>query len=307
MDRLQAMQVFCRIIERGGFGRAADDLNLPRATVSLAIQQLEAHLGAQLLQRTTRRVSATLEGERYYQRCQQLLADLDDLESEVAASDLGPRGVLRVDMPAAFGCRWVMPHLAAFYARYPRMQLDLCFNDRHVQLRREGVDCALRAGSVGDPALVARPLALVPQLTCASPGYLARHGTPQALEGLRQGHRMVNFPASNGQYFPLDFERGGKVVAISLPGDICVDSADAFVQAALAGFGLVQLPRYHVEQYLQDGRLVPVLEHLPVPHWPLMLVYPPHRHHSPRLRVFIDWVLERIRLEVAHGAPLLAA
>nr|WP_194718557.1 LysR family transcriptional regulator [Pseudomonas typographi] len=299
------MQVYCRIIELGGFGKAADALSLPRASVSLAIQQLESHLGMQLLQRTTRRVRATLEGQRYYQRCQQLLADLDDLESEVAARDGGPRGVLRVDLPAAFGCRWVVPHLADFYARYPNMQLDLGFNDRHVHLQREGVDCALRAGTVGDPGLVARPVARVPQLTCASPGYLARHGTPQRWEALQHGHLMVNFPASNGQYFPLVFERGAKPVQVSLPGVISVDNADAYVGAAVAGFGLVQLPRYHVEQALEAGSLVPVLPALPVPHWPIAVVYPPHRHHSPRLRVFIDWVLQRVAIEAGQGAALL--
>jgi DNA-binding transcriptional LysR family regulator len=259
MDRFQAMQVFRRIVELGGFGRAADDLGLPRATVSLLIQQLESHLGVQLLQRTTRQVRATLDGEAYYQRCGQLLDELDDLENSVSTQRSQPRGTLRVDMPIAFGCTWIVPNLPAFYRRYPQLQLDLGFHDRQVHLQREGVDCAIRAGTIVDQALVARPIVRLHQVTCASPGYLVRAGTPQRLEA---------------------------------PSELTVNNADAYVTACEAGLGLIQAPRYHVQRQLAEGRLVQVLAEHPVPSWPISVVYPPHRQLSPRVRVFIDWVIE---------------
>lgn len=296
MDRLQAMQVFSRIIELGGFGKAAEDLGLPRASVTLAIQQLEAHLGVQLLVRTTRQVRATLDGEAYYQRCRHLLADLDDLESSLSVQGSQPRGTLRVDLPAAFGCRWIMPGLTDFYRRYPHLQLDIGFHDRQVHLQREGVDCAIRAGTVHDLGLVARPLVRLAQLTCASAQYLAANGTPQTPEDLA-GHRAVSFASSNGQAFAFEFEVDGQRREVGMPGVLTVNSADAYVSACEGGFGLIQVPRYHVHQQLLDGQLVEVLPGYPAPAWPVSAVYPPHRQLSPRVRVFVDWVRE-----VLHGA-----
>ncbi|WP_434610486.1 LysR family transcriptional regulator [Pseudomonas sp. R1-7] len=296
MDRLQAMQVFRRIVELGGFGRAADDLGLPRATVSLLIQQLESHLGVQLLQRTTRQVRATLDGEAYYQRCGQLLDELDDLENSVSTQRSQPRGTLRVDMPIAFGCTWIVPNLPTFYRRYPQLQLDLGFHDRQVHLQREGVDCAIRAGTIVDQALVARPIVRLHQVTCASPGYLARAGTPQRLEALAE-HRAIGFAAGNGRFFPFEFEAAGQVRELHLPSELTVNNADAYVAACEAGLGLIQAPRYHVQRQLAEGRLVQVLAEHPVPSWPISVVYQPHRQLSPRVRVFIDWVIELL-----HGA-----
>jgi len=301
MDRLQAMQVFRRIVELGGFGRAADDLSLPRASVTLAIQQLEAHLGVQLLQRTTRQVRATLDGEAYYRRCKQLLDELDDLESSLSVQRGQPRGVLRVDMPAGFGCIWIVPRLPDFYRRYPQLQLDIGFHDHQVHLQREGVDCALRAGNVHDQALVARPIVRMQQLTCASPGYLASHGNPQDLAAL-SGHQAVNFPLSSGRFFPFEFTLGGEVREVPMPGVLTVNGADAYVAACEAGFGMIQVPRYHVQRQLDAGSLVEVLSDLPVPAWPISAVYPPHRQLSPRVRVFIDWVLEQLH-GVADARP----
>ncbi|MDU9030381.1 LysR family transcriptional regulator [Pseudomonas mediterranea] len=304
MDRLQAMQVFRRIVELGGFGKAADDLNLPRATVSLLIQQLEAHLGVQLLQRTTRQVRATLDGEAYYQRCGQLLDDLDDLEGSLSAQRSQPRGTLRVDMPIAFGCHWILPRLADFYRRYPALQLDIGFHDRQVHLQREGVDCAIRAGNITDQALVARPIVRLHQLTCASPDYLARSGTPRQLEDLAT-HRAISFASGNGRYFPFEFEVAGQVREMQMPGELTVNNADAYVSACEAGFGLIQVPRYHVQQQLAEGRLVQVLSDYAVPLWPISAVYPPHRQLSPRVRVFIDWVIEVLHGEADRRGELM--
>lgn len=298
------MQVFRRIVELGGFGKAADDLGLPRATVSLLIQQLEAHLGVQLLQRTTRQVRATLDGQAYYQRSGQLLDDLDDLESSLSAQRSQPRGTLKVDMPIAFGCTWIVPRLPDFYRRYPALQLDIGFHDRQVHLQREGVDCAIRAGNVVDQALVARPIVRLHQLTCASPGYLARAGTPGRLEDLA-AHRAIGFASGNGRFFPFEFEMAGRVREMQLPSDLNVNNADAYVTACEAGFGLIQVPRYHVQRQLAEGRLVQVLEDYNVPTWPISAVYPPHRQLSPRVRVFIDWVIELLHGEADTQGTLM--
>lgn len=304
MDRLHAMQVFSRIVELGGFGRAADDLGLPRASVTLAIQQLEAHLGVQLLQRTTRQVRATLDGEAYYQRCQLLLADLDDLESSLSTQRGKPRGTLRVDMPASFGSTWIVPRLMDFYRRYPDLQLDIGFHDHQVHLQREGVDCAIRAGKVSDQALVARPIVRIEQVTCASVDYLHTWGTPQRLEDLA-AHRAINFPSSSGRFFPFEFEASAGVRTVEMPAVLTVNGADAYVAACEAGFGLIQAPWYHVERQLRQGSLVRVLADYPVPAWPISAVYPPHRQLSPRVRVFIDWVIEQLHGVAAQQPDLM--
>ena len=304
MDRLQAMQVFRRIVELGGFGKAADDLGLPRATVSLLIQQLEAHLGVQLLQRTTRQVRATLDGQAYYQRSGQLLDDLDDLESSLSVQRSQPRGTLKVDMPIAFGCTWILPRLPDFYRRYPALQLDMGFHDHQVHLQREGVDCAIRAGTILDQGLVARPIVRLHQLTCASPDYLARAGTPRRLEDL-PAHQAIGFASGNGRFFPFEFEVAGRVREMQLPSELTVNNADAYVTACEAGFGLIQVPRYHVQRQLAEGGLVEVLSEYGVPTWPISAVYPPHRQLSPRVRVFIDWVVELLQGEADGQRALM--
>ncbi|MCK9814894.1 LysR family transcriptional regulator [Pseudomonas sp. MAFF 302046] len=292
MDRFNAMRVFTRIVELGGFARAADSLQMPRASVSILIKQLEAHLGVQLLLRTTRQVSLTLDGDAYYQRCVRLLADLEETEAAFSVARHNPRGTLRVDMPAGIGRLLVIPALPAFSARYPLIELEIGLNDRPVELIREGVDCVLRAGPPLDDSLVARPLALMQQVTCASPAYLARHGTPQHLDELA-GHQIVEFFSSvTGKRYGLEFMVDGEVCEMPLPKGLAVNSADAYLAASEAGYGLVQAPYYHVARALRDGLLCEVLERVQAPPLALSALYPPHRHLSTRVRVFIDWLVE---------------
>ncbi|ROL69558.1 LysR family transcriptional regulator [Pseudomonas chlororaphis] len=292
MDRFNAMRVFTRIVELGGFARAADSLQMPRASVSILIKQLEAHLGVQLLLRTTRQVSLTLDGDAYYQRCVRLLADLEETEAAFSVARHNPRGTLRVDMPAGIGRLLVIPALPAFSARYPLIELEIGLNDRPVELIREGVDCVLRAGPPLDDSLVARPLALMQQVTCASPAYLARHGTPQHLDELA-GHQIVEFFSSvTGKRYGLEFMVDGEVREMPLPKGLAVNSADAYLAASEAGYGLVQAPYYHVARALRDGLLCEVLERVEAPPLALSALYPPHRHLSTRVRVFIDWLVE---------------
>lgn len=292
MDRLSAMRVFIRIVELGGFAKAADSLQMPRASVTILIKQLEAHLGVQLLQRTTRQISLTLDGAAYYPRCVRLLADLEETEAVFSAARHNPKGLLRVDMPAGIGRLIVIPALPQFTAKYPMIELEIGLNDRTVDLIREGVDCVLRGGSPLDDSLVARPLVLLDQVTCASPEYLQRHGTPRSLADL-EGHQMVEyFSATTGARFGLEFVVEGQVHPVNLPKQVSVNSADGYMAACEAGYGLVQAPYYHVARQLQEGRLCEVLGDAPPPGMPLTALYPPHRQLSRRVRVFVDWLVE---------------
>ncbi|WP_339526063.1 LysR family transcriptional regulator [Pseudomonas sp. EL_65y_Pfl2_R96] len=292
MDRFNAMRVFTRIVELGGFAKAADSLQLPRASVTILIKQLEAHLGVQLLQRTTRQISLTLDGAAYYPRCVRLLADLDETEAVFSAARHNPKGLLRVDMPAGVGRLIVIPALPLFTARYPLIELEIGLNDRPVDLIREGVDCVLRGGSPLDDSLVARPLVTLDQVTCASPEYLQRLGTPLCLEDLKV-HQMVEyFSNSTGKRYGLEFVVDDQRRLIDLPKHVSVNSADGYLAACEAGYGLVQAPYYHVARQLKEGRLVEVLKDVPPPGMPLTALYPPHRQLSRRVRVFVDWMVE---------------
>ncbi|MBO9543611.1 MAG: LysR family transcriptional regulator [Caulobacter sp.] len=290
MDRFEAMRLFTRIVERRSFTQAAADLDLPRSTATEAVQQLEARLGVRLLQRTTRQVSPTLDGEAYYQRCLRLLDELE--EAEGAFRQRTPTGLLRVDVQGALARRFVLPGLPDFLAAYPELRIQMTEGDRLVDLVREGVDCVLRIGDLSDSAMVGRRVALLPEVTCAAPAYLERRGVP-TLETL-QDHRMVGFlQAGTGHPYPLELTIDGKAREIAVPADVIVNSAENTVAMGLLGLGLIQVPRYRVEDQLADGTLVEVLtQHPPTP-TPVSLLYPRSRQLSPRVRVFIDWAAKR--------------
>ena len=292
MDRFNAMRVFTRIVELGGFAKAADSLQLPRASVTILIKQLEAHLGVQLLQRTTRQVSPTLDGAAYYQRCVQLLTDLEETEAVFSTRRQNPRGTLSVNMPSGIGRLIVIPALPDFTARYPQIELEIGLNDRPVDLIREGVDCVLRGGLALDESLVARPLAMMEQMTLASPDYLARVGVPDTLEDLAR-HQMVEYVSiASGKRSGLEFELGAELRLVNLAKRVAVNSSDAYFAACEAGFGLIQAPHYHAMRQLAEGTLVHVLPWIPVPKMALTALYPPHRQLSQRVRVFVDWLVE---------------
>jgi DNA-binding transcriptional LysR family regulator len=291
MDRFNAMRAFTRIVELGGFAKAADSLQLPRASVTILIKQLEAHLGVQLLLRTTRQVTPTLDGQAFYQRCVGLLSDLDDAESAFSASS-EPKGVLRIDMPAGLGRLIVVPVLPEFTGRYPQIELELGMTDRPVDLIREGIDCVIRGGQALDHSLVARPLAQMRQVVCASPAYLKRYGTPRSLEALA-GHKVIEyFSALSNKRYGLEFIVDGKDQEQQLTKTLAVNSADGYLAACSAGYGLVQTPYYHAADALRRGELVEVMGQWPQPRLALTALYPAHRQMSRRVRVFVDWMVE---------------
>ena len=292
MDRFQAMRLFTRIVELGSFSRAAENLGLPRASATQIIKQLEAHLGVRLLQRTTRQVRTTLDGDGYYQRCVAILADMDEMESSFSQAAGQPRGRIKVDLSVSFGRLVMIPALPDFCARYPQIQVEVSVTDRQIDLIREGVDCVLRIGELRDSSLVARRLTVLPQVCCVSRAYLARHGMPQVPDDLA-GHRAVDYQsASTGKSIPFEFTVDGRVEARSLPYTVAVNNGDAYVAACEAGFGIVQVPAYHVTRQLAAGTLVEVLAGFRAPPLPLTVLYPQNRHLSPRVRVFIDWLAE---------------
>lgn len=288
MDRLDVMRLYTRIVDRGSFTLAAQDLEVPRSTATQVIKELETRLGVRLLQRTTRSVRSTLDGEVYYQRCVAILGEIEDAES--AFRDAKPRGLLRVDVHGTLARHFVLPALPAFLAEYPDLQLQMSEGDRLVDLVREGIDCVLRVGDLQDGAMIGRRVAMLTEVTCASPAYLARHGLPAALGDL-DGHVAVAFMSSaTGAALPLEFTVEGVLRNVVLPATVTVAAAESYVAAARLGLGLIQVPYYHVAADLAAGTLVEILpQHRPSP-TPVSLLYPHRRQLSLRVRVFIDWL-----------------
>ncbi|KAB2965888.1 LysR family transcriptional regulator [Zoogloea sp.] len=292
MDHLLAMRLFVRIVELKSFSRAAEQLELPRGSATQIIKQLEARLGVKLLLRTTRQVRTTVDGELYYARCAAILVEIDEVEAAFSQAARQPQGRIRINMSSSL-CRHILiPALPGFCARYPDIVLDIGVQDKQIDLVSEGVDCVLRIGELRDSALVARPLARLEQLTCASPSYLARYGTPTRLDELSQ-HRTVDYiSASSGRSVPLEFSVDGRIEYRSLPASVAVNNGDAYVAACEADFGIIQLPTYHVRARLEAGTLVEILPAHRPPPLPLHVLYPQNRHLSQRVRIFVDWLGE---------------
>lgn len=288
MDKVDAMRLFARIVERRSFTLAAQDLELPRSTVTEVVKKLEARLGVRLLERTTRQVRPTLDGEAYYQRCLAILAEIE--EAEAAFTGAKPAGLLRVDVHGTLARHFMLPGLPGFLERYPDIQLRIGEGDRYVDLVREGVDCVLRVGKPTDSSMIGRQIALLEEGTYASPAYLERHGVPTSPDDL-QAHTMIGFVSSaSGSVIPLEFQLDGTLQQRSLPHAVSVAGAEMYVSLARWGLGLIQVPRYRVQDDLAQGHLVEVLAgHPPAPS-PVYVLYPQSRQLSPRVRVFIDWI-----------------
>ena len=284
MDRFDAMRVFTRVVERRSFTLAAEDLGLPRSTVTDAVKQLETRLGVRLLQRTTRHVTPTLDGEAYHRRCLALITDLED--AEAAFGGAKPKGLLRVDVHGTLARHFVLPRLPDFLAEYPDIQFYMSEGDRLVDLIREGIDCVLRVGDLQDSEL-----GVLAEITCAAHAYIERFGMPSDVSAL-VNHRIVGFHSSAmRELLPLEFIVDGVVRNVHLPATVAVNGAESLVAAARLGLGLIQVPRYHVESDLAQGALVPVLPDFPPSPTPVSLLCPPNRQLSPRVRVFIDWLI----------------
>ena len=288
MDRFDSMRLFARVVERRSFTAAAADLGVPRSTATEAIRQLETRLGARLLARTTRTVQPTLEGDVYYQHCLSILADVEDAEAGLGGAQ--PRGLLRIDAHPLLTRTFLLPRLNEFLERYPGVDLHLGQSDRYVDLVREGVDCAIRAGELTDSGMIARRLGWLDEVTCASPAYLKRCGVPASVDDL-EGHFAVGFLSSRTDaIMPLEFVVDGRAREVRLPSRVTVNNSDTMAELARMGLGLIQAPRYRLRRDLAEGTLVEVLPDTPPSPTPLSVLYPQNRQMSPRLRAFIDWI-----------------
>ena len=294
MDRFAAMQAFARVVETGSFTKAAETLHLSRTSVTQLIQQLEARLRVRLLNRTTRKVNVTADGAAYYERVVQLLADLDDAETSLSGAATAPRGRLRVDVPSPFARLILIPALPAFHARFPEIQLDLGVSDRKVDLIDENVDCVVRGGELTDLSLMARPIGHLRLAVYAAPDYLERAGTPRhPVELENSQHRTIGFLwARTGKALPYAMHRGSERISVQGHHVLSVDDGNAYLAAGLAGLGVLWLPDYMARAPLERGELTPLFEDWTLDPMPMYIAYPPNRHVSAKLRVFIDWVVE---------------
>jgi len=287
MDRLDAMRLFIRVVDRRSFSAAAADQDIPRSTATEVIRRLEETLGSRLLDRTTRYVAPTEDGAAYYQRCLKILADVDEAEGVLRGS--APAGLLRIDAHGLLTRTFLLPKLPEFLKQYPLLSLQIGQGDRLVDLVREGVDCVIRAGEPDESTMIMRRLAMMPEITCASPAYIERHGMPKTPDDL-EGHEAVGFISSRtGGILPLEFFSGGQGLEVNLPSRVTANDADTVHHLARLGYGLIQAPRYRFREDLARGVLIEVLPDYPPSPTPLAALYPQNRQLSPRVRVFLDW------------------
>lgn len=294
MKTIEGLQIFVRVAELSSFTQAAEQLALPKARVSTAVQQLESRLGTRLLHRTTRKVQLTQDGQAFYERCKDLLADMDELQAMFQQSVQSLRGRLRVDMPTLIARDQIIPRLPEFLAAHPLLSIELSSTDRRVDLVREGFDCVLRVGTLVDSGLVARPLGQLRQINCASPAYLKQHGTPKTLDDLAR-HRLVHYmPTLGAKPTGWEHQHDGCTHCLAMPGALSVNSTEAYQAACLAGLGLIQAPAVVLVPLIARGLLVEVMPRHRAPPLPVSFLYANRRNLPQRVQVFMAWVAQAL-------------
>ena len=296
MDRIELYRVFVRVVDCAGFTRAADQLNLPRSTVSEAVRTLEQRLGTRLLHRTTRQVTATQDGLLFHARCQQLIADVDEAEQLFRQSPQALSGRIKVDVPGRIGRLVVAPALPAFLQAYPQIDIELGMTDRSIDLVEGGVDCALRVGPLQDSRLVARSMGQLPLINVASPAYVERHGLPTHPSQLGTHWGVLYASPGNGRVEAWEWRENGVLRSQPLAGRVTVNSAEAYIACCIAGLGMIQIPAYDVRAELAAGSLLEVMPSYRAEPMPMHLLFPHRRHPSQRLRVFVEW-LQQVLVE----------
>jgi LysR family transcriptional regulator for bpeEF and oprC len=307
VDRFMAMRVFARVVEAGTFTKAADSLQMPKPSVTKLVQSLETHLRVKLLNRTTRQVTVTTDGGAYYERAIRLLSELEDIEASMSNAQANPKGRLRVDVGTSVAGLIIIPALPAFHARYPDIQIDLGVSDRPVDLISDNIDCVVRGGELTDQSLVARGIGEFHFIACAAPGYLKRHGVPTHPSDLDYGHTVVRFfYPRTGRVFPFDFRKDGERVEVHGRYVVSVNDSNAYLAAGLAGLGIILAPTFMVQQHVACGGLEPVLGDWWSKPIPVHVVYPPNRHLSTKVRIFVDWVADLFaRHDLVQRRPTL--
>lgn len=293
MDKLKSMTIFMRSAQSGSFSEAARQLGMAPSAVSRAVLRLEDKLGVRLLQRTTRSLTLTEAGDRFYQRAQQILNDLEEAELEVKRSQSMPIGTLRLDLSFAFGKLHIAPALLRFATQYPELKLNVSFNDRLIDLTEEGIDATVRVGLSSDSSLIMHHLATAHYLTCASPQYLAQYGTPTKPTDLLQ-HRCVNFIfPQTGREPEWKFEQDGKVLDFAVDSYLRFNNSEVILEAVIQGAGISQLPKFIAASAISQGDLQPVLQSYATRSGlPLAVLYPQKRYLSAKVRVFVEFMKE---------------
>lgn len=291
MDRFDQYRVFVHVAEMGSFIKAAHALDLPRASVSAAVQQLETQIGARLLHRTTRRVRLTADGEQLLERVRPLLAEVENIDQLFQLSERQVSGRLIIDVPSRIARRLIAPALPSLLRRHPRLQLVLGSTDRAIDLIQEGVDCAVRIGTPQDSSLVIRPLGHIALINCASPAYLQEQGEPRRPEDLSDGHWAVGYASpTTGRELPWEtIASDGNPHTAVLPSRVIANNAESYIACCLAGLGLIQIPRFDVQHLLDSGELVEVMPSYRAAAMSVSLLYPHRRQRSRRLAVFLEW------------------
>lgn len=301
MRTIEGLQIFVRVAELSSFTQAAEQLGLPKARVSTAVQQLESELGTRLLHRTTRRVQLTQDGQAFYERSKDVLADMDELQTMFQHGVQSLRGRLRVDMPTLIARDQIVPRLPQFLAEHPHIDLELSSTDRRVDLVREGFDCVLRVGPLVDSGLVARPLGELQQVNCASPAYLQEHGTPTTLNDLA-AHRLIHYvPTLGAKPSGWEYQAQGRTHTVAMTGALTVNSTEAYQAACLAGLGLIQAPAAGVQSLIERGLLVKVMPQHRAPSLPVSLLYANRRNLPKRVQVFMAWVAQSLAPYLGTG------
>ena len=292
MDQLTIMHIFTKVADLSSFTQVAEQMNLPKASISNAIRHLETQLGTRLLHRTTRRVQMTQDGMVYYERCKDILADMDDLQQLFASTQATLTGRLRVDMSIGLAKNILLPALPSFMQQHPQLQIEVSSTDRRVDLVREGVDCVIRVGALQDSSLIARPLGLLSQVNCASKSYLDNHGTPTTLDDL-QAHHIIHYVPALGNKSP-GFEywqpETGIVAFLPCAGNLTVNNTEAYLAACLAGLGIIQVPSHGIRPHLANGQLVEILPEYRAAPMPVSLLYANRRQQPRRVQLFMNWV-----------------
>ena len=292
MDRLGAMQVFAQVVESGSFAKAAGRLGLSTSAASRQVAELEAHLHTRLLNRTTRRVSLTESGRAYYERAVQVIADLEEAEQEAARAAVVPRGTIKLTASVNFGVRHVAPAIAAFLARHAEVRFDVSLSDRVVDLVEEGFDIAIRIGAAGSENLVARKLGETRLVPCASVEYLKARGAPQVPEDLA-GHNCFTYEYVTPRNLWRFRDAAGNERPVRVSGNLHSNNGDLLAEAAAQGAGVVFEPAFIIGPEVRAGRLVPLLQDFVAPPMPIYAVYPSRKHLSAKVRLFVDFLVER--------------
>jgi DNA-binding transcriptional LysR family regulator len=303
MDKLTGMAVFARVVEAQSFTAAATQLGMSKSAVSKALSGLEDRLGARLLNRTTRRLSLTEVGRAYYERSARILAEAEEAELAVTRLQAAPRGTLRINAPVSFGILHLGPALAEFMARYPELKVEIEFTDRFVDLIEEGFDLAVRIASLPDSSLIARKLADNQMAVCAAPSYWERRGRPATPHDLGHHDCITYAYHANPNEWPF-VDASGRRIGVRVGGSLRTNNGDVSLRAALAGLGVVLLPRFICGPHLGAGRLEPVLESWMPPPSGIFALYPHNRHLSAKVRAFVDFLAERFGSECDWHRPV---